>query len=128
VRRRSKIWTRTANSPGQLTGGGYIREFRVNFAVHAKAQTITDPADGGCNVNDHLAGVRVRCLSVSSVLITPTHATITGEAEQDGIATNYTIDVDDLDALGQPDAFQISTDLGYTTGDPLTGGTIHINF
>jgi hypothetical protein len=124
----SKVWTRTANSPGQVAGGGYIREFRVNFALHAKAQTVTDPAEGGCNVNDHIEGVRITCLSVTTVLLTPTHATIYGTAEQDGIATNYTIDVDDVSDLGLPDTFQITTDLGYTTGGPLTGGNIHINF
>jgi hypothetical protein len=124
----SKVWTRTANSVGQVTGGGYIREFRVNFALHAKAQTITDPAEGGCNVNDHIENVRIRCLSVTSVTLTPTHATIMGEAEQDGIATNYTIDVDDLSDEGLPDTFQIRTDLGYLNGGALTGGNIHINF
>jgi hypothetical protein len=123
----SKVWTRTPNSPGQVTGGGYIREFRVNFALHAKAQTITDPAEGGCNVNDHLEDVRIQCLSVTSVVITPTHATIMGQAEQDGIATNYTIDVDDLSDQGLPDTFEIRTDLGYLNGGTLTGGNIHIN-
>jgi hypothetical protein len=124
----SKVWTRTPNSPGQVTGGGYIREFRVNFALHTKAQTVTDPAEGGCNVNDHIEDVRIQCLSVTSVVITPTHATIIGQAEQDGIATNYTIDVDDLSDQGLPDTFEIRTDLGYVNGGTLTGGNIHINF
>jgi hypothetical protein len=89
---------------------------------------MTDPAEGGCNVNDHIQGIRIRCLSVTSVLLTPTHATILGTAEQDGIATNYTIDVDDVSDLDLPDTFQIQTDLGYSTGGPLTGGNIHIRF
>jgi hypothetical protein len=65
---------------------------------------------------------------VTSVVITPTHATIIGQAEQDGIATNYTIDVDDLSDQGLPDTFEIRTDLGYVNGGTLTGGNIHINF
>lgn len=121
-----KIWEAPATMTGQVTGGGFIRESRVTFAVHAKAATETDPVQGGCNVNDHIDNVRIKCLDVTSLVLTPTHATIFGQAEQDGISTNYRIDVDDLSDQDLPDTFQIQTDLGYLNGGTLTGGNIHI--
>jgi hypothetical protein len=122
----TKIWTMPATTPGQVTGGGFIRDSRISFAVHARAATSTDPVQGGCNVNDHIGGVRIQCLDVTTLVLTSTHATLFGTAEQDGVATNYRIDVDDLSDQGLPDTFQIQTDLGYLNGGPLTGGNIQI--
>lgn len=122
----SKVWTAPATTTGQVRGGGYIKDSSLSFAVGADAATITDPVTGHCNANDHVAHIKIKCLDITTMILAPTHATLFGTAEQDGVATNYRIDVDDLSDAGLPDTFTITTDLGYTNGGPLTGGNIQI--
>jgi hypothetical protein len=122
----SKVWTAPASSTGQIMGGGYIQGPDLSFAVGARAATAFDPVDGHCNVNDHVLHIKIKCDVITTMLLTPTHAVITGTALQDGNATNFEIQVDDLSDLGLPDTFEITTGLGYTNGGPLTGGNVQI--
>ena len=122
----SKVWTAPASSTGQVMGGGYIKDSGVSFAIGAQAASMTDPINGHCNVNDHVARIKIKCDVITTMVLTPTHATLIGTAMQDGVATNFEIQVDDLSDSGLPDTFQITTDLGYSNGGPLTGGNVQI--
>jgi hypothetical protein len=122
----SKVWTAPASTTGQIMGGGYIGGSQMSFAVGARAATLTDPVDGHCNANDHVLHIKIRCEVITTMVLTPTHALLIGTAMQDGVATNFEIQVDDLSDLGLPDTFQITTGLGYTNGGPLTGGNVQI--
>jgi hypothetical protein len=120
----TKSWSPAAATPGGATGGGYIRNSEVAFGFAARAQSITEPPVGGCSVIDRTQEVHVRCLNITSLALTPGHATFFGEADQDGITTNYRIDVDDLSTDGSMDAFTIQTDHKYAASGVLTGGNI----
>ena len=54
------------------------------------------------------------------------HATIFGQAEVNGIATNYQIDVHDVTDEEEGDTFVIHTDNGYTAGGVVTNGNIRV--
>ncbi len=122
----TKIWTAPATTTGQVMGGGFIKGAGASFGVGANAATFTDPVKGHCNVNDHVLHIHIRCLEVTTLILAGTHATLFGTALQDGIATNYRIDVEDLSDTGVPDTFEIQTDLLYFNGGPLTGGNIQV--
>jgi hypothetical protein len=119
-----KAWSPASATPGGAHGGGFIRADEVVFGFSGQAISPTDPPTGGCSLIDRIQGIHIRCFDVATLVIAGTHATLTGTAEQDGIATNYTIDVDDLTALGQPDVFKIVTEQGYEVIGTLTGGQI----
>ena len=126
----SKVWTLPASTPGQVTGGGYLPDATlaglVSFGFNA--QSSGGGVKGNCNVIDHGTGQHLKCLDVTTLVQTPTHATFFGEATVDGVATNYRIDVDDL---GEPgvwrDTFKIQTDGGFAAAGVLTGGNIQIH-
>lgn len=124
----TKAWELPTSTPGQASGGGYITNAsgnRVVFGFGAQAN-VSGPT-GGCNVFDVAAGVDIRCLSVSLVLIAGTHATFSGQAMVNGVARNYTIDVDDFGDPGAlQDTFKITTDDGYVAAGLLTEGNIRV--
>jgi hypothetical protein len=123
----TKAWEFPTSTPGQASGGGYISVLagRVVFGFGAQAN-VSGPT-GGCHVIDQGAGVDIRCLSVSLLLIAGTHATFSGEAMVNGIARNYTIDVDDFGNPGAlQDTFKITTDNGYVAAGVLTDGNIRV--
>jgi hypothetical protein len=63
-----------------------------------------------------------------ALVVAGTHATFFGQADQDGVTTNYRIDVDDLaDPGAGMDTFKIQTDQGYVAGGFLTAGNITIH-
>lgn len=125
----TKAWIDESPAPGRATGGGYFTTVtgnRVVFGLGAVGGS--SGPQGGCDVIDQLAGVRIHCLSVSLVGIIGTHATVSGEALQNGVATNYTIDVDDLANPGAlSDTFTIRTDAGYIATGTLEAGNIVVN-
>ena len=120
----TKSWSPAAATPGGATGGGYIRDSEVAFGFAARARSLSDPPEGGCSVIDRVQAVHIHCLNVTSLVLAPTQATFFGEADQDGISTNYRIDVDDLSDTGSMDTFTIHTDRGYVASGVLTGGNI----
>ena len=112
-------------SNGHVTGGGRIFGNRVNFGLEAKADTAG--VRGTCNVlyrtSDH-----IQCLTVTSLVVVGTHATIMGTALHNGVETTYTIEVDDL---GEPgvghDTFSITTGTGFSRSGVLTAGNIQVH-
>jgi len=125
----TKIWMLPATTPGQVTGGGWIVEDgeRVSFGFNAQSDGVGDDARGNCNVIDHATKQQIKCLTVDSLVVTPTHATFFGQARVDGTATDYRIDVDDLGEPGVADTFKIQTGSGYTAAGVLQGGNIQIH-
>ena len=125
----TKAWTAPASTPGQVTGGGQIVPVggteEVSFGLEGKGVT---KLSGTCSVIDHALAVHVKCLDVTALVVTATHATFFGEATLNGVATTYRIDVDDL---GQPsggrDTFQLQTTSGYTVAGVLARGDVQIH-
>lgn len=124
----TKAW-----SPGGGTttsgahGGGHLGAAEVVFGFSAQSTGVEEPIRGACNVFDRVLDIHVKCLDITTLLVTPGHATFSGTAEQDGIATNYTITVDDLSGVGLPDTFSITTTRGYSKSGPVTAGNIVVN-
>lgn len=125
----TKIWMVPATTPGQVTGGGWIvvGGERVSFGFNAQSRDVGDPARGNCNVIDHATTMHIKCLTVDSLVVSPTHATFFGEATVEGDPADYRIDVDDHDEPGVADTFKIQTDSGYVAGGTLEGGNIEIH-
>jgi hypothetical protein len=72
--------------------------------------------------------VKVKCVDVTTLIVTGTHATLFGNATVNGASTTYRIDVDDLAEPGRgADTFRIQTASGYTAGGVLTRGNIQIH-
>lgn len=125
----AKIWLLPATTPGQVTGGGWIFRpgdgSRVSFGFNAKSDG--DAVKGNCNVIDHATKTHIRCLTVDTLVVTGTHATLFGQATVSGTATNYRIDVDDHGEPGTLDTFKFQTDSGYTATGVLAGGNVQIH-
>jgi Bacterial Ig-like domain (group 1) len=125
----AKEWVLPASTPGQVTGGGQIMmppTDKVSFGFNAQSDGTT--AKGNCNVIDHDKRIHIKCDNVQALVVAGTHATFFGQADQDGVTTNYRIDVDDLaDSGAGMDTFKIQTDQGYVAGGFLTAGNIKIH-
>jgi Bacterial Ig-like domain (group 1) len=125
----NKQWLLPASTPGQVTGGGQIQmppTDKVSFGFNAQSDGTT--TKGNCNVIDHDKRIHIKCENVQALVVAGTHATFFGQADQDGVTTNYRIDVDDLaDPGAGMDTFKIQTDQGYIAGGFLTAGNITIH-
>ena len=125
----AKEWVLPASTPGQVTGGGQIvmpPADKVSFGFNAQSDGTT--TKGNCNVIDHDKKIHIKCDNVQALVVAGTHATFFGQADQDGVTTNYRIDVDDLaDSGAGMDTFKIQTDQGYVAGGFLTAGNIQIH-
>jgi hypothetical protein len=72
--------------------------------------------------------VRIKCVSVTAFSQTLTHATFSGQAEVNGMLTDYRIDVDDSAEPGKGmDTFMIVTGTGYSVAGVLDGGNIQVH-
>ncbi len=108
-------------SNGKATGGGKAGGVTFSFTADAK-----NGPKGNCNVSDKTT--KVDCTSVDSIVVTGSHATITGQATVNGVATTYTIDVDDNGDPGVgKDTFQIQTGTGYAAGGTITAGNVQVH-
>ncbi len=125
----TKAWFLPASTPGQVTGGGQAPNFTGGvIAFGFNAQSTADGVKGNCTVVDRGSGTKIKCLSVTSLVVAGTHATFFGDATINGIATTYRIDVDDLGEPGAGrDTFRIQTESGYVAGGVLTAGNIQIH-
>jgi hypothetical protein len=114
---------------GKVTGGGWILSpsltDRVTFGL--EAQSNPNGLHATCEVIDHATGTKIHCTGADSLVVTGTHATFSGPATVNGVATRYTIDVDDLGEPGTLDTFKIVTDSGYAAAGTLMGGNIQIH-
>ena len=115
-----------ANTAGQVTGGGMIGAAPVagfTIAFHAVSDGTT--FSGNCDVLDHVTGVHVVCLDVTSFVQAGNTVTITGDATIDGAPTSYRIVAQDNGEPNQGvDTFMISTDSGYSAGGNLDEGNV----
>jgi hypothetical protein len=122
------VWFSDTSTPGSATGGGFITSAEGNrVAFSFGAEDNVEGPHGGCSVFDTTARIHVRCLGVSLLAITGTQALIQGEAIQEGVATNYTIHVEDFGNPGAVgDTFSITTDLGFSRSGVLEAGNIRV--
>lgn len=120
-----------AATPGHVEGGGQVLRpaggtEHVTFGFTARREAAGND-NARCLVVDKNTGTRIRCLTLETMVQTPTHATFSGQAEINGQITDYRIDVDDLDESGiGRDTFKIVAG-GYTAGGVLTSGNIQIH-
>jgi hypothetical protein len=129
----TKAWLLPASTPGQVTGGGQIpdpsdRNRKIAFGF--TAQHVSGSLKGHCSVVDQSAArnIHIRCLEVTTLVQSGTHATFFGRATVDGVLTDYRIDVDDLDEPGRGhDTFKVRTSSGYTAAGVLTEGNIQVH-
>jgi hypothetical protein len=128
----TKAWMLPASTAGQTTGGGQVLNAAGNdkIAFGFNAKSTSNGLQGNCTVVDPspATNVKIKCLDVTSLVQTGTHATVFGNATVNGTATTYRIDVDDLGEPGAGhDTFKIQTSSGYTAGGTLTNGNIQIH-
>jgi hypothetical protein len=121
----SKVWIVETATPGQTAGGGHIIGVPREVVFSFNAQLTEAGLQGHCIVFDFVADVDVRCVDVDSLLIAGTHATFTGTAVANDVATRYTIDVDDLGEPGAGrDTFKIVTESGFVATGVLANGNV----
>jgi hypothetical protein len=112
-------------SLGLATGGGQIPT-DVTFGF--TAQSDQNGVKGNCTVIDRTTNTMVKCLDAMTYFQTNSHATFTGNATINGVATTYRIDVDDIATPGTGfDTFKITTANGYTASGTLTQGNIQVH-
>jgi hypothetical protein len=126
----TKAWLLPSSTPGQVTGGGQVAGTagadQVAFGFTARS---TDAGiSGECTVVDPFTKTKIKCLDVTALIQTATHATFFGNASSNGVATTYRIDVDDLGEPGAgSDTFQIETSSGYAVGGLLVHGNVQVH-
>lgn len=127
----TKAWTIPVSTAGQTTGGGQVLNGvgsdKVAFGYNA--QSSGNGLKGNCEVVDPTPArnLKIKCLDVTSLAISGTHATFFGNATVNGTPTTYRIDVDDLGEPGAGrDTFTIMTSSGYSFGGTLTNGNIQV--
>lgn len=109
---------------GKATGGGQI-DSGIAFGFSAQSN---GGLKGGCTVIDQAAGVKIKCLDVTTYFQTATKATFLGNAEVNGELTTYRIVVEDnAESGGGADRFSITTDSGYSASGSLTAGNIQVH-
>jgi Beta-propeller repeat len=125
----TNTWVAPASTEGKVMGRGRIRKSdtarAIAFRVRAKG---TDGGlEGACTVLDQAADIQVECVDVTALVVTGRHASIFGNATQNGEATSYRIDVEDLgERGGGQDSFRIETTSGYRAGGVLKSGKIQV--
>jgi hypothetical protein len=113
----------TDTASGHVTGGGHVGDVAFGFSAKRDGGVLK----GDCRVADRPASVQVKCLDVTSLVVAGTHATFRGNATVNGVATTYTIDIDDIDESGAGrDTFKFVT-AQYAVAGMLTLGTVQIH-
>jgi Bacterial Ig-like domain (group 1) len=116
-------------TPGRTTGEGKFvdnRSGEVTFTLNARSDGST--LRGSCKFIEKASGTTIKCLDVLSYIQHENAARFYGHAEQDGVATLYTIEVVDH---GQPgsdpaDFVLIATAAGYSASGAVTNGDIQV--
>jgi CSLREA domain-containing protein len=126
----TKVWIAPAVTAGQVTGGGQTSNFGgddlIAFGFNAQSDGVN--SKGTCTVEDRASGTSIKCLNVTSLAVTGTHAVIRGNGTINGVPTTYRIEVDDLREPGAgSDRFTIETGSGYAAGGVLQKGNIQIH-
>jgi hypothetical protein len=127
----TKAWILPASTAGQASGGGQIwnSSNTDKIAFGFNAQSTGSGLHGNCEVVDPTPAnnVKIKCLDVTTLVQSGTHATLFGNAVVNGTTTTYRIDVDDLGEPGSGfDKFRIVTANGYSVGGMIANGNIQI--
>ena len=114
------------STPGKVTGGGWISEAKDNFGFNARYVAGMEAPQGHLTYHDRESRLRLHSTAVTMVVITGTHAVITGSGKMNGVPVDWHVEVDDLGEPGRSDTFTI-TWTGYAAGGLLHGGNIQIH-
>ena len=88
---------------------------------------MTTAPKGEVTYKDDTAGVSLKSVGLTSVIISGTHATVRGSGVVNGTqAVEFKIDLDDLGEPGTSDRFSI-TWTGYTNAGVLNGGNVQVH-
>jgi outer membrane protein assembly factor BamB len=126
----TKAWVAPTTTAGHVTGGGQVSNpaGTDNDAFGFTAQSDSNGVKGECSLVDPSANVKIKCLDVTTLTESGTHATLFGDAVVNGTATTYRIDVDDFAEPGAAqDRFNLQTGTGYTAGGILASGNIQVH-
>lgn len=113
------------STPGKVTGGGWIGAAKNTFAFAAQYTSGMSSPKGDVVYEARPDGLKFRSASITSVIVSGTHATLRGTGTVNGTPVEFRIEVDDLGEPGVNDTFRISWG-GYATGGVLNGGNIQI--
>jgi hypothetical protein len=116
-----------ASTAGRTTGSGkYGADGNVTFELSARSDGST--LRGSCVFKDKAAEVTIKCRDVIAYVQSENTAAFYGNAEQNGAATLYRINVVDN---GQPgsspaDFVSITTAAGYSSSGSVTSGDVQV--
>jgi hypothetical protein len=128
----TKAWLLPTSTPGHVTGGGHVlnpadgEEVAFGFNVKSDSKGLK----GNCTVVDKAPtrDVKIKCLTVDSLVQSGNVATFFGQAEVNGVVTTYRIDVTDNGEPGRNrDTFTIQTGTGYSAGGLLDNGNVQVH-
>ena len=125
----NEFFLESSTPRGHATGGGQIERPLTGAPVTFGFDAHSDEKGpkGKCSVLDHATGEHVRCLNVMSYTQTGGHAVFSGDADVDGLATTYRIDVTDNGSPGSgQDSFAIQADSGFAAAGVLTAGNVMV--
>jgi hypothetical protein len=124
-------WILPLSGVGQATGGGQVVppgpvQDEVGFGFVAKSQN--GVPKGNCRVVDPNVDVQVKCLDVTAFVQTGPQAFWFGNAEVNGSAAQYRIDVNDGgEGQGSIDTFAIVTTNGYALAGQVVRGNVQVH-
>jgi len=115
------------NTPGKLSGGGWIGEAKNSFGFTAQYTAGMEAPRGSVTYEDKAAGLELKSVQLTSVIVySATRAVIVGTASVNGQAAEFRLEVEDHGEPGVNDTFRISWS-GYEAGGVLNGGNIQIH-
>jgi hypothetical protein len=124
-----KTWILPASTPGLVTGGGQIVTSSGNtVAFGFVANHTTRNVKGECNVISLSPRRMIKCVDVSTIVVSGNTATFYGHAV-DSVAggTTFVIRVVDNGEPGTADTFSITTASGFSASGTLSGGNIQVH-
>jgi Thrombospondin type 3 repeat len=113
------------STPGKVTGGGWIGASKNSFGFNARYTAGMAALEGQVSYHDNAASLTLKSSAITEVVVTGTHAVVTGTGTVNGALVEFRIEVDDLGEPGRNDTFRISWSV-YSAGGLLQGGNIQI--
>jgi hypothetical protein len=126
----TKAWTLPSSTPGQVTGGGQVLNAagadQIAFGFTAKSQS--DVIGGTCTIVDPSTNTTLKCLDVTALVQSDSHATFFGHGTLNNVPMMYRIDVDDFGEPGSGrDVFKVEADAGFAVAGVVSRGNIQIH-
>ena len=127
-----KSWVLPPSTPGHVTGGGQIVSGSGNtVAFGFDVNHTTKNIKGECNVISLSPKRMIRCVDVSTLVVSGSMATFYGHAVDSGsgtgTGTTFVIKVVDNGEPGTADTFSITTASGFSASGTLSGGNIQVH-